>query len=137
MPDEVWISAVRAAGVCHLVTLAFATATPIPRDWEANLAQLPAVHRRFAQAQNVFIGATIAFLGVVSLLLAPQLVDGSAGSRALCAGTALWWGGRLVVLPWLRVWPELETTGWRIGFALLHLECAAFGLGYGWLAWRG
>ena len=136
MNDTTWITAVRVAGVCHFITLASAHFTPIPRDWEHNLAQLPDVHRRFAAAQNVFIGGVIAFLGIVSLTLAPDLVIGTATARACCAATALWWGGRLCTLPWLRVWPELRSHSLRLGFACLHVECAAFGLGYAWLACR-
>ena len=136
MPETIWIFAVRAAGAAHFVTLACACATPIPRNWDRSLGQLPAVHRRFALAQNVFIGAVIVYLGGVSLALAPELVRGTPLARALCVGAALWWGGRLVTLPWLQVWPELTTWIARVGFALLHVECAAFGAGYLWLALR-
>ena len=97
---------------------------------------MPEVHRRFAQAQNFFIGATIAFCGAVSLLFAPALVTGSVAARIVCAGIAFWWGGRLIVLPWLRVCHELKGVGWRLGFALLHVECAVYAIAYGWLAFR-
>lgn len=136
MPDIDWIVGLRVAGVCHFLTLASAYFTPVPRDWSRNLAQLPDVHRRFALAQNAFIGGTIALLGFVSLLLAPDLVGGSACARAWCAATALWWGGRLIVLPWLRVWPELDRPVLRIGFVCLHAECFSFAAAYLWLALR-
>lgn len=136
MPESIWIAAVRAAGVFHLVTVALAHVTPIPRDWDQNLARLPDVHRRFAVAQNVFIGATMVFAGIVSIALAPALVMGTPVARAVCLGIALWWGARVVVLQWLRVWPQLTSPWLRLGFAALHLECIAFALGYGWLAVR-
>lgn len=137
MNDDAWVMALRVAGAAHFVTLAVAWFTPVPPDWERNLAGLPEVHRRFAVAQNVFIGLVLAFCGAVSLWFAPVLADGSPGARIVCAGIALWWGGRLVVLPWLRVWPVLSGAGWRAGFALLHAQCALFAAGYGWLAFRG
>ena len=137
MDNDLWTLGVRAAGACHLITVALAHFTPIPPGWDENLAGLPEVHRRFAVAQNVFIGGTMVFAGIVSLLFAPELVAGSTTARIVCAGIALWWGGRLAVLPWLRVWPELRTTLLRAGFVLLHAECAAFALAYGWLALRG
>jgi hypothetical protein len=129
---------VRLAGGLHFVTLALACATPIPVDWDANLQRLPETHRRFALAQNVFIGAVLAALGAVSCWLAPELaaVQPSSAARALCGLTAAWWGARLVVLPWLRVGPQL-TTGWlRLGFICLCMQCAGLASFYGWLALR-
>jgi hypothetical protein len=134
MSDTWLIWAVRAAGVFHFVTLAIAAFTPIPPNWDDNLAKLPEIHRRFAVAQNFFIGATIAFCGAVSLFFAPELVAGSTAARVICAGIALWWGGRIVVLQWLRVWSHLSGPGWRFGFVLLQVECATYALAYGWLA---
>lgn len=136
MSDEFWINGVRVAGAFHLVTVALAHFTPVPPNWDENLARLPEVHRRFAVAQNVFIGATMVFAGLVSLVFARELVDGTTTARIICAAIALWWGGRLAVLPWLRVWPELRTNLLRAGFVFLHAECAIFALAYGWLACR-
>jgi hypothetical protein len=118
------------------VTLVLAWFTPVPPDWEANLARLPEMHRRFAVAQNLFIGAVLAFLGLVSLLAAPLLLDGSPLARVLCGATALWWGGRLVVLPWLGAWRHLDTRLLRVGYRLLLTECVVMTVGYGYLALR-
>lgn len=137
MSDDLWILGVRAAGAVHFLTVALAHFTPIPPDWDRNLAQLPAVHRRFAIAQNIFIGATMLVAGGVSLVFAPELVAGTPLARVICATIALWWGGRLLVLPWLRVWPELRTPLLRAGFVVLHAACAIFAAAYGWLAIRG
>jgi hypothetical protein len=136
LEDTFWIWSVRAAGAFHLLTVALAHFTPIPSGWDENLARLSEVHRRFAVAQNVFIGGVMIFAGLVSLLFAPDLVSGTTSARIVCAGIALWWGGRLIVLPLLRVGPELRTPALRFGFVLLHLECAAFAGLYGWLAGR-
>jgi hypothetical protein len=136
MSEATWILGVRLAGVFHFVTLGLACFTPIPPDWEKNLAGLPEIHRRFAVAQNFFIGTVIAFCGAVSLRFAPELVAGSTTARVVCAGVALWWGGRIVVLQWLRVWPHLAGWRWRAGFVLLQIECATYALAYGWLALR-
>ena len=136
MSDSLWILGIRAAGVFHFVTLVIACFTPIPPNWEKQLAALPLINRRFALAQNFSIGATIAVLGLISLFLAPELVAGSATARALCGATALFWGGRAVILPWLGVRPTLTTPGLRIGYTLLLLECAIYALAYAWLAVR-
>ena len=136
MDDSFWSHGVRVAGGFHLLTVALAHFTPVPPDWDRNLDRLPPIHRRFAIAQNIFIGGTMVFAGVVSLLFAPELISGSNTARILCAGIALWWASRWVVLFWLRVWPELRTPLLRLGFVLLHAECVAFASVYGWLAVR-
>lgn len=136
MSDFDLILAVRAAGSLHFVTLALACFTPIPPDWDRNLAALPPIHRRFAAAQNVSIGAVIAVLGLFSMAFAPELVAGGALARAVCAATALFWGGRAAVLPWLGVRPALTTAWLRLGYALLVAECVIYASAYGWLALR-
>ena len=134
MDPHTWVNAVRVAGILHFVTLGLACITPIPPDWDRNLGLLPEVHRRFAIAQNVFIGAVIAAFGIVCVLFAPLLVDRSTLARTICAGIALWWGARLVVLPWLGAHRHLETTMLRAGFVLLLAECAIYAAGFGYLA---
>ena len=134
--SDLWVGGIRAAGVFHFVTLALACVTPIPPNWEENLARLPEVHRRFAVAQNVFIGAVIAVSGLISLVFAPRLIDGSALARVICVCISLWWGGRLFVLPWLGAHRHLGTRWLRIGFALLLMECFLFATAYGYLALR-
>lgn len=136
MNEATLLLCVRVAGVLHFVTLIFACFTPIPPNWESNLRTLPEIHRRFAVAQNVFIGATIAALGLISLLLPRELISGTPLARAVCAATALFWGGRLVVLPWLGVGPTLSSRWLKIGFVFLVAECAAYVVAYGWLALR-
>lgn len=132
-----WENGVRAAGFFHFVTLGLAWFTPIPPDWEKNLAALPPIHRRFAIAQNASIGATIAVLGLLSLCFAADLVSGAPLARAVCAATALFWGGRALVLPWLGVGPLLRGSPWlRAGFALLLAECVIYAGAYAWLAAR-
>lgn len=136
MSDSLWILAVRLAGAFYFVTLTLACFTPIPPDWDKNLAALPPIHRRFAIAQNVSIGATIALLGLFSLLFAPAFAAGSPLARALCGATALFWGGRACVLPWLGVSSVLTTPLLRLGYRLLVAECVIYAAGYGWLAVR-
>ncbi len=136
MSPDLWILGLRLAGAFHLVTLTLACFTPIPPDWDKNLAALPPIHRRFAIAQNFSIGATIAALGLVSLFFAPHLITGEPLARVLCALIALFWGGRLIVLPWLRVQSTLTTPLLRLGYGLLLTQCALYTGAYGWLAVR-
>jgi hypothetical protein len=136
VPDSTLILLVRLAGAFHFVTLVLACFTPIPTGWAENLAKLPAMHRKFAIAQNLSIGATIAVLGLLSLGFAPLLVAGEPLARAICGVTALFWGGRACVLPWLGVRPALTSTLLRVGYVLLVLECVIYAAAYTWLAVR-
>jgi hypothetical protein len=136
MSDQLWQMGIRCAGCLHFVTLMLACFTPIPPDWEANLKRLPLIHRRFAIAQNASIGAMIAMLGLFSLFFAQDMVHGLAIARAVCLTTAIFWGGRLLVLPWLKAHTCLRTPQLKIGFALLVVECATYAAAYGWLAIR-
>lgn len=136
MDDSWWIVGVRLAGVMHFATVALAWFTPIPPDWIEYLAKLPQLHRRFALAQNASIGAVIVVLGLFSFCFAPELVAGSSLARALCGATAVFWGGRVLVLPWVGVGAALRTPLLRAGFALLCAECVIYAAAYGWLALR-
>jgi hypothetical protein len=118
------------------VTLALASFTPIPPDWDANLTKLPLIHRRFAIAQNVSIGAMIATLGLFSLLFSQDIVRGLPIARAVCFTTALFWGGRLAFLQWLKAHTCLATPALKIGYAILLLECAIYTVAYSWLGAR-
>lgn len=131
-----WVIGVRLAGIFHFVTLTLACFTPIPPDWDKNLATLPPIHRRFAIAQNISIGATIAVLGLFSLCFAPTLVSGAPLARGVSGATALFWGGRLCVLPWLGVRPVLTTSWLKLGYTLLLVECSAYAILYAYLALR-
>ena len=53
MSDSLLILGVRVAGGFHFATLVLACFTPIPPDWDTNLAKLPLIHRRFAVAGGV------------------------------------------------------------------------------------
>jgi|HubBroStandDraft_6_1064221.scaffolds.fasta_scaffold492481_2 hypothetical protein len=136
MNDPLWQTGLRCAGCLHFATLVLACFTPIPPDWEANLKLLPLVHRRFAIAQNVSIGAMIAVLGLFSLFFSQEMVGGLPIARAVCLTTALFWGGRLLVLPWLKAHTCLPTPWLKTGFALLMAECATYAIAYTWLAIR-
>lgn len=136
MADSLLVNLIRIAGGFHFVTLVLACFTPIPPEWEVNLERLPPMHRRFAHAQNISIGAMIAVLGLFSLCFAPELVAGPPLARAVCAVTALFWGGRLCLLPWLGVRPALTTPRLRLGYRLLQAECLVYAAAYGYLAVR-
>lgn len=136
MDDNFWVWGIRAAGLFHFVTVALAARTPIPPGWDENLNRLPELHRRFAIAQNAAIGAVMVVLGVVCLGFATELVTDEPLARVWCGTIALWWGGRLALLPWLPLKAALGTPRLRIGFAALQTQCAIYAIAFGWLALR-
>lgn len=136
MDGDLWIWGVRAAGLFHFITVALAVRTPIPPGWDENLERLPALHRRFAMAQNAAIGAVMMVFGMVCLGFADELTAGTALARLWCGAIALWWGGRLALLPWLGVKPALTTPLLRLGFRALQTQCAVYAIAFGWLAVR-
>jgi hypothetical protein len=75
-------------------------------------------------------------LGLLSLGFAPALVAGSPLARAVCGVTALFWGGRAVILPWLDMRATLTTSWLRIGYVLLIAECFIYAAAYLYLAVR-
>lgn len=136
MEGDLWIWWIRAAGIFHFVTLALAMRTPIPPGWDENLARLPDLHRRFAIAQNAAIGAVMGVFGIVCLGFATELAAGTPLARLWCGAIALWWGGRLALLPWLDVKPVLVTPLLRAGFRSLQMQCAIYAIAFAWLAVR-
>jgi hypothetical protein len=50
MGGDLWIWGIRVAGAFHFVAVTLAMRTPIPADWDVNLARLPKLQRRFAIA---------------------------------------------------------------------------------------
>lgn len=102
MPNSLWILGVCLTGALHFVTLTAVCLTPIPPDWDRNLANIPPIHHRFALAQNFSIGATIGAL------------------------TAFFWAGRAVILPWLGGCIILSSPALSLGFTLLIAECVIY-----------
>lgn len=136
MDGDLWLWGVRTAGLFHFVTVALAMRIPIPPGWDENLNRLPELHRRFAIAQNAAIGAVMLVFGIVCLGFAPELTAGSSLARLWCCAIALWWGGRLALLPWLGVKPALTTRWLQLGFRALQTQCAIYAFAFGWLAIR-
>lgn len=136
MDGDLWVWGIRAAGVFHGVTLVLAMRTPIPPNWEDNLSRLPELHRRFVIAQNAAIGGVMVAFGIVCLGFAPELTAGTPLARLWCGAIAVWWGGRLALLPWLGVKPVLVTSLLRIGYRALQAQCAIYAIAFGWLAVR-
>ncbi|MDD3179000.1 MAG: hypothetical protein PHQ04_01470 [Opitutaceae bacterium] len=134
MSDSLWILGVRLAGAFHFVTLLCACLTPIPPDWESNLGKLR--HRRLTFEPYMTAGATMALLGLISLLFAPALITGTPFARIVCCSTAIFWGGRLGPTRWFGVRPVLTTPWLRFGYKLFLAECVVHTLAYGWLAVR-
>jgi len=63
-------------------------------------------------------------------------VRGLPMARAVCFTTALFWGGRLILLPWLKAHTCLPTPILNVGYGFLLLECAGYAVAYSRLGAR-
>ena len=120
-----------------LTQLAIAlTSLLIPRvlDWKAEVAQLSGLTRRiFWTYAGYILGTNIAF-GLVSVLAAHWLTDGTDLARAVCAFIATYWGARIVVQ--FAAYGEFEPKGRKFVVAkLLYMSGFAYCTGvYGAIA---
>jgi hypothetical protein len=65
--------------------------------YREELAKLSPFVREVFIVQNIYIMATVAMFGIVSIAFTPELVGGSALGRFLSGFLAIFWGGRVII----------------------------------------
>jgi len=88
---------VALAGVGQLGLAAASLAIPIVLRWREDTAHLSTLTRQVFWTYAVYIWATNVAFGLLSLLAASALLDGSPLARAVSGFIAAYWGGRLIV----------------------------------------
>jgi len=88
---------VALAGAGQLGLAAASLAIPRVLRWREETARMGSLTRQVFWTYAVYIWATNVAFGLLSLLAAPALLDGSALARAVTGFIALYWGGRLAV----------------------------------------
>lgn len=128
------IPALQLAGLLHFAILVASFLTPSALQWSENLKPLPPLLRQLFWVYGAFIVLTIVSFGTVTLLHAPEMVDGAPLGRSLSVVIALFWTARLVV-QWfvLDAKPFLTRPLYRIGYHLLTVAFVYLSAVY-WLA---
>ncbi len=130
------ISAVRLAGVAHLISLSAIIDAPIHLGWHDALGRVSKLLRQMGQVHHCYTAGTIVAMGLVSLCCAPDLVSGAPLARAVCAYIALFWIVRLGVQIYRDFRPHVAQPWLKLGYHALSVLFVAFGALDGGLALR-
>ena len=123
------------AGFGHFAILIASALVPETLNWRQELARLGALTRQIVWVHGIFIVLVIIGFGVISIVNARPLSDGSAISRSVCGFVAVFWAARLVVqFLVFDAKPHLTTGVLRWGYHGLTVMFAYFVLVYGWAA---
>ena len=123
-----------AAGWAQLGILAASALVPLRLNWTTALAGLPRLHRQMYWTYGGYVVLGIVANGLVCILNADALADGSRLSRCVCAYIALFWGARLALQTVFDVKEHL-TAWWLVaGYHTLTLLFAAFTVVLGYVA---
>lgn len=85
------------AGIGHFGILCASFQVPSIMNWKEELARLHDFNRKLFWVYGAFIVLTIASFGVITLLNADALTNGSPLARSIAAMIALFWAARLAV----------------------------------------
>lgn len=121
---------------CGQIAIALASlAIPRMLRWREDLASLRPLTRQVFWTYAAYIWSTNVAFGLLSILAADSLLDGSTLARAVCAFIALYWGARLALqLFWFDRSAAPQGAHVRVAEILLTTAFAAFTLIYGWAA---
>ena len=114
------------AGCAQLCVLIASSLVPLRLKWTTSLDVLPRLHRQLYWAYGGYVVLAIVANGLICIINARELADGSRLARCVCAYVAVFWGVRLSLQTILDV-KEHVTTWWlHAGYQLLTLLFASF-----------
>ena len=87
----------RTAGAVQLAIVAANAALPSRLRYRENLHQLPPIIRQVFIVHSIYILAVLVIFGLLCLMFAPGLSDGSPLGRFLSGALAVFWGSRAFV----------------------------------------
>jgi hypothetical protein len=87
----------RVGGVLQLGILLASALVPGVLRWRTELRSLSPLSRQLIWVHGAFIVLVIVSLGLVSLVEAEPLADGSLLARTVCGFIAVFWGARLAI----------------------------------------
>ena len=122
-------------GVCHFGILTASALVPRVLAWRDELHKLQPLCRHLVWTHGVFIVLVIVALGLISVVAAPDLADGSRLARLLCGFVATFWLARLAIQLFLFDATPFLTSAWlKLGYHGLTAVFTYLGLVYGWAA---
>ena len=125
------------AGIGHFGILAASVQVPTIMNWKEELAKLHDFNRKLFWVYGVFIVLTIASFGVITLINAQDLTNGTPLARSIAGFIALFWTARLVVQCFVFDAKPFLTSRWRwLGYHTLTAAFIYFAGLYGYLAHR-
>jgi len=96
-PEPLLSLALWLAGIAHFCVLGAGVQVPYRFNWKEELPKLSSLNRKLMRVYLVFIGGTIAMLGLLTLLLHDELLRGDRIALILAGCMALWWFTRITI----------------------------------------
>jgi hypothetical protein len=115
-----------AAGFAQLGVLIASSLVPLRLRWRDSLGDLPRLHRQLYWIYGGYVVLGIVFNGVVTIVNADALADGSRLSRCVCGYIAIFWGIRLSLQTVLDVKEHLTVWWLHAGYHTLTVLFAGF-----------
>jgi hypothetical protein len=128
---------VQIAGILHLGLISAGALMPRVVGLRTYLTVLPPFVRQLFWVYYSFIGLCLVSFGILSVVLAPALVDGSNLARSVCGFLAAFWTLRLVAATFvLDVGPYLNNRWRRLGYWATNIAFVYLPIIYSLAAWQ-
>lgn len=114
------------AGFAQLGILIASSLVPTRLNWKTALDVLPKLHRQLYWIYGGYVVLAIVTNGLLCIINADALADGSRLSRCVCGYIAIFWGVRLSLQTILDVREHLTTWWLRAGYHTLTLLFTSF-----------
>ncbi len=135
--NENLASLIFLAGCLQLFVLIASSLVPLRLNWRTSLDGLPRLHRQLYWIYGGYVVMGIIANGLVALVNADALADGSRLSRCVCGYIAIFWGVRLALQSVLEVKDHLTTWWLHAGYHTLTLLFAGFTAIFAYAALHG
>ena len=129
--------AIFLAGFAQLGVLIASALVPLRLSWRASLANLPNLHRQLYWIYGGYVVLGIIANGLLAIVNADALAEGSLLARCVCGAIATFWGVRLSLQAVLDVREHLTAWWLHAGYHLLTVLFACFTLIFGYAAVHG
>lgn len=124
------------AGCLQLCVLIASSLVPLRLNWRTSLDALPKLHRQLYWIYGGYVVLGIIANGVICIVNADALADGSRLSRCICGYIAVFWGVRLSLQAVLDVKEHLTAWWLHLGYHTLTVLFVMFTTVFAYVALR-